>query len=104
MSLSRRCTMPGRATPPMPERLAPQWAISALTSVPVVAGARMHDEARGLVDDDQRVVLVDDVERNGLACRLGARRRRKLSSKRSPGLTRYFASTMVARPRRRGPL
>ena len=27
--------MPGRLTPPMPERLAPQWAMSALTSVPV---------------------------------------------------------------------
>ena len=56
--------MPGRATPPMPERLAPQWAISALTSVPVgVTGAGMHDEAGRLVDDDERVVLVDDVER-----------------------------------------
>ena len=27
--------MPGRFTPPMPDRLSPQWAISALTSVPV---------------------------------------------------------------------
>ena len=27
--------MPGRLTPPMPERLSPQWWISALTSVPV---------------------------------------------------------------------
>ena len=27
--------MPGRATPPMPERLAPQWASRALTRVPV---------------------------------------------------------------------
>ena len=27
--------MPGRFTPPMPERLSPQWAMSALTSVPV---------------------------------------------------------------------
>src|SRR6188768_1547767 len=35
VSLSRRCTMPGLATPPIPERLAPQCAISALTSVPV---------------------------------------------------------------------
>ena len=34
VSLSSRCTMPGRRTPPIPERLAPQWAISALTSVP----------------------------------------------------------------------
>ena len=27
--------MPGRRTPPMPERLSPQWAIRALTRVPV---------------------------------------------------------------------
>ena len=27
--------MPGRETPPMPERLGPQWAIRALTRVPV---------------------------------------------------------------------
>ena len=31
--------MPGRFTPPMPDRLAPQWAISALTSVPVACPA-----------------------------------------------------------------
>ena len=35
-----------------------------------VAGAGMHHEARGLVDDDERVVLVDDVEGDGLACGL----------------------------------
>ena len=34
MSLSRRCTMPGRRTPPIPARLGPQCASSALTSVP----------------------------------------------------------------------
>src|SRR6266853_518562 len=33
VSLSRRWTMPGRLTPPMPARLSPQWARSALTSV-----------------------------------------------------------------------
>ncbi len=32
----------------------------------VVAGGRMDDEAGGLVDDDQRVVLEQDVERNVL--------------------------------------
>ncbi len=69
--------MPGRATPPMPERLAPQWAISALTSVPVVvAGGGMDDEAGRLVDDDQVVVLVDDVERDRLALGLGRLGRR----------------------------
>src|SRR5262249_36760737 len=39
-----------------------------------IAGAGMHDETRGLVDDDDRLVLVDDVERNFLRFRLGARR------------------------------
>ena len=34
MSLSMRWTMPGRATPPMPESEPPQWWSSALTSVP----------------------------------------------------------------------
>ena len=64
--------MPGRATPPMPERLSPQWAISALTSVPLgMAGAGMHHEARRLVDDDERVVLIDDIERNGFGAGLG---------------------------------
>jgi hypothetical protein len=35
VSLSSRWTMPGRATPPMPDRLAPQWNSRALTRVPV---------------------------------------------------------------------
>ena len=69
--------MPGRLTPPMPERLSPQWAMSALTSVPaVMAGGRMDDEAGRLVDDDEVVVLVDDGERDRLAPRLGRRRGR----------------------------
>ena len=56
--------MPGRATPPMPERLSPQWAISALTNVPAgVAGTGMHHEAGRLVDDDELIVLVNNVER-----------------------------------------
>ena len=71
VSLSRRCTMPGRLTPPMPDRLSPQWAISALTSVPVaVAGGRMHDQPGRLVDDDDLVVLVHD-RRAGCASPLG---------------------------------
>ena len=69
--------MPGRATPPIPESVSPQWAINALTSVPWrVAGAGMHDEAGGLVDDDERVVLIEDVERDLLAFeRRGCHRR-----------------------------
>ena len=64
-----------------------------------VAGAGMHHEAGGLVDDDQRVVLVDDVERDRFAReRLGVAGGRS-SAKRSPGLTRYFTSSMVAPPK-----
>ena len=38
-----------------------------------IARRRMHDEPRRLVDDDEVLVLVDDVERNILALRLGGR-------------------------------
>ena len=87
VSLSSRCTMPGRLTPPMPDRLSPQWAISALTSVPVrVAGGRMHDEAGRLVDDDQRVVLVDDSERNRFAVGLGLFGRRQIDGDSVAGI------------------
>lgn len=56
----------------MPERLSPQWWISALTSVPVQLPApRMHDQSGRLVDDDQLVVLIKNVERDGLALRGG---------------------------------
>ena len=43
-----------------------------------VAGAGMHHEARRLVDDDQRVVLIDDVERDILRLERCGYRRRKL--------------------------
>ena len=67
--------MPGRLTPPMPDRLSPQWWISALTSVPVaVAGAGMDDQPGRLVDDDELGILVEDVERDVLALRLGGLR------------------------------
>ena len=40
-----------------------------------IAGRGMHDKARGLVDDDQVVVFVDDIQRNILALRRRGRRR-----------------------------
>ncbi len=40
-----------------------------------VAGARMDDESRGLVDDDDRVVGVDDRELDRAVCRRPARAR-----------------------------
>ena len=43
------------------------WWRSAFCKRPApVAGARMHDEPGRLVDDEQRVVLVDDRERDRL--------------------------------------
>ena len=67
--------MPGRSTPPMPER-SRTWRSSAFTSVPLArAGARVDDEAGRLVDDQQVGVLVDDRERDVLGLRLGAGRR-----------------------------
>ncbi len=41
VSLSMRCTIPGRFSPPTPDRLPPKWYKSALTSVPV------HDPGAG---------------------------------------------------------
>ena len=64
--------MPGRLTPPMPGQ-----AVAAMMDQRVdqragpVAGAGMHDQPGRLVDDDQLVILVEDVERDVLALRLG---------------------------------
>ncbi len=38
-----------------------------------LAGARMHHETGGLVDHDERIILVNHVERDGLARDLGHR-------------------------------
>jgi len=66
-TISRWCPCPagaqsGRRTPPMPDRLVPQWAISALTNVPEHAQRPDARQALGLVDDDDVGILVDDVE------------------------------------------
>ena len=92
--------MPGRRTPPMPDRLSPQWAISALTSVPVaVAGGGMHDQARRLVDDDDLVVLVDDVERDVSRLRVAPAPAAGPSTViASPALTRWPGSRIVRPP------
>ena len=63
---SRRCTMPGRRSPPTAER---SWkrCSSAFTTVPAVdARARVNHHAGGLVDDDGAFVLVKDGERDVL--------------------------------------
>ena len=56
----------------------------------VVAGGGMDDEPRRLVDDDQVVVLVDDVERDRFACRLGRLGRRQVDDDRFPRFDRPF--------------
>ena len=85
-----RC--PGRFSPPMPLRSS-TWCSSALTSVPLgMAGRRMHDHPRRLVDDDEVAVLVEDGERQRFGLRRWrrpARGRRRRSS--WPAFTGWFA-------------
>ncbi len=50
-----------------------------------VARGRMHHEASGLVDDDDVVVLIDDIERDILAHRLGGGRFRHIDCDRIAG-------------------
>ena len=64
-----------------------------------VAGARMDDQPGRLVDDDQVVVLVENVERDVLALRLG---RLRLGQVDSDGFARFqLAAGIVDRPCRR---
>ena len=101
VSLSSRCTMPARGSARERRRVVQQRVEQRAVAI---AAARVHDEARRLVDDEQRVVLVDDRERDRpaahrraasagtavrddaalaaaqLAARLGAARRRRVTS------------------------
>src|ERR1700744_571329 len=80
VSLSMRWTMPGRATPPMPDRLSPQWCNRALTRVPLSlpGGGVPAIPLTGLYEDEHRIVLVKHGERDGLGHRLGGDRGRDL--------------------------
>ena len=72
VSLSSRCTMPGRRTPPMPDKLAPQWAEQGVDESAVGISRRgMDNHARRLVDDDQVCILEADIERDRLRDRRG---------------------------------
>ena len=65
VSLSIRCTIPGRATPPMP--LKPPGAMveqGVDQSAVEIAGGGMDDHPGRLVDDEQMLVLEDDLERD----------------------------------------
>ena len=88
---SRRCTMPGRSSPPMPLRSA-RWCSSALTSVPEAWPAPgWTTMPAGLFDHGQVLVLVQDVEGQRLAADgrsgrgVGQLRRRTRSPSRSAG-------------------
>ena len=79
--------MPGRLTPPMPERLVAAMGDERIHERAAgVAGGRVHDEVRRLVDDDEVGVLVDDVERDGLGGRLG---RLRLRHHHAEGVPRF---------------
>ncbi len=61
VSLSRRCTMPGRASPPMPISDGAAMGDQGVDQRAVgIAGRRMHHQAGRLVDDDEVLVLIDD--------------------------------------------
>ena len=51
----------------------------------LVAGAGMHDEALGLVDDNDVVILVDDIERDGFGPGFGGDRLRHIDCDRIAG-------------------
>ena len=75
VSLSRRWTMPGRASPPMPIRLFAAMGDQGIDQGAVgIARRGMHHQPRRLVDHDQVLVLVNHVERNILAARRGGNR------------------------------
>jgi hypothetical protein len=61
--LSSRCTIPGRATPPIPGSESPQCASNALTSVPSRLLPRDAQPDPPVVDHDQVCVFVYDDKR-----------------------------------------
>ena len=82
VSLSSRCTIPGLPTPAMepsgsPRRLRPtQQGVDQRAGR--VARAGMDHQPRRLVDDEHRLVLVGEAQRDRLGSQGGVRRRREL--------------------------
>ena len=77
VSLSRRWTMPGRASPPMPIKLVAAMGDQGIDQRAVgIARRRMHHQPGRLVDHDEVLVLVDHVQRDILAPRPRRHRRR----------------------------
>ncbi len=93
VSLSRRWTMPGRRTPPIPARLVAAMRDQRVDQGAVgIARGRVNNQAGGLVDDDQMCILKADIERD----RLGRRRRivgsGRITTKLCPERTRSEGS------------
>jgi len=63
VSLSRRCTMPGRRSPPA-SRSSGKRASSRSPACTRVAGRRVYDHAGGLVDHDHSLIDKHDLERH----------------------------------------
>ena len=92
VSLSRRCTRPGARHQGEPGIEGQQRILQRVAGV---AGARVHDQAGGLVDDEQRAVLEDHVQRQCLGLRGIQRRQVRLDAHLLP------AQHPVLGPRRR---
>ena len=57
--------MPGRLTPPIPERLPAAMGDQRVDQrAGFMAGGGMHHKPSGLVDDNDIVILIDDIERD----------------------------------------
>ena len=67
VSLSRRWTMPGRRTPPIPDKAGAAMRDQRVDQRAVgIARGRVNDQPGGLVDDDQMCILEADIERDRL--------------------------------------
>ncbi len=86
VSLSMRCTMPGRRSPPTPESTVAAVGEQGVDERAVlVAGRGVHDHAARLVDDDEVVVLIHHVQRQVLRYQLEGAASGSVTTNVSPG-------------------
>ena len=72
VSLSSRCTMPGRATPPMPLRAFAAMREKRIDQgLVAIAGCGMHDKTCGFVDHQKIFVFINDIQLDRLRFGLG---------------------------------
>jgi len=80
--------MPGRRTPPIPDRLAPAMADQGVDEGTVrVTRRRVDNQPCGLVDDDQMFILEADLERHRLRDGTGSLSSGKITTKFWPSRT-----------------